>query len=148
MPLQKLGPKDHIFFWGFKLLLGFLYIGLPIYFWQFLPWLTGLLIYAAAAGFLLSIVFQLAHTIKETFFSVPSLPLNKIEDEWALHQLKSTANFATKNKFITWWVGGLNFQVENHLFPKISHVHYPVICDIVRQTCIGLRLPYIEHSNR
>jgi linoleoyl-CoA desaturase len=145
VPLQKLKLKDHISFWGFKVLYLLLYIGLPVYFWGFLPWLTGFLIYAAVAGLLLSIVFQLAHTVEETSFPVPVQPVNKIEDEWALHQLKSTANFATKNKFITWWVGGLNFQVEHHLFPKISHIHYPVICKIVRQTCIALGVPYIEH---
>lgn len=145
VPLQKLKPKDHISFWGFKILYLLLYIGLPVYFCGFMPWLTGFLIYATVAGLLLSIVFQLAHTVEETSFPVPLQPFNKIEDEWALHQLKSTANFATKNKFITWWVGGLNFQVEHHLFPKISHIHYPVICNIVRQTCVALGVPYLEH---
>jgi linoleoyl-CoA desaturase len=143
--LQKLRLKDHIIFWGFKVLYIFLYIGLPVYVCGFIPWLTGFLIYAASAGFLLSIVFQLAHTVDETSFPSPTQPSNQIEDEWALHQLKSTANFATKNKFITWCLGGLNFQIEHHLFPKISHIHYPVICNIVRQTCIDLGLPYIEH---
>ena len=52
---------------------------------------------------------------------------NKIEDEWAIHQLKTTANFATKSRIATWFMGGLNYQVEHHLFPKISHIHYPKI---------------------
>lgn len=143
--LQKLKLKDHIFFWSFKVLYGFLFIAMPVYFCGFIPWLTGFLINAAVAGFLLSIVFQLAHTVDETSFPVPLPPFNKIEDEWALHQLKTTADFATKNKFISWWLGGLNFQVEHHLFPKISHIHYPDICKIVGQTCKRLGVPYIEH---
>jgi linoleoyl-CoA desaturase len=146
VPLQKLKLKDHVFFWGFKALYIFLFIGLPIYFCGFTPWLIGFLINAAVAGFLLSIVFQLAHTVDETSFPVPLQPFNKIEDEWALHQLKTTADFATKNKFISWWLGGLNFQVEHHLFPKISHIHYPVVSNIVRKTCAALGVPYIEHS--
>jgi len=146
VPLQKLKLKDHIFFWSFKALYVFLFIGLPIYCGGFIPWLIGFLLNAAVAGFLLSIVFQLAHTVDETSFPVPLLPFNKIEDEWALHQLKTTANFATKNKFISCWLGGLNFQVEHHLFPKISHIHYPVVCNIVRETCIALGVPHIEHS--
>src|SRR6476659_9187144 len=144
--LPKLMSKDHISFWGFKVLHAFLFIGLPIYFYGLTAWLAGFLIYAAASGFLLSIVFQLAHTVDDTSFPVAVQPINKMEDEWSLHQLKTTANFATKNKFITWFVGGLNYQVEHHLFPKISHIHYPVICNIVRQTCRESGLPYIEHN--
>jgi linoleoyl-CoA desaturase len=144
--LQKLTVKNHILFWAFKALYIFLYIALPIYVCGFVPWLVGFFTCAAVAGFLLSIVFQLAHTVNETSFPVPVQPANKIEDEWTIHQLKSTANFATKNKFITWWLGGLNFQIEHHLFPKISHIHYPVICNIIRQTCLETGVPYIEHT--
>ena len=146
VPLPKLKLKDHISFWSFKLMYLFLFIALPIYLCGFIPWMVGFLICAAVAGFLLSIVFQLAHTVGETSFPVPTQPANKLEDEWALHQLKSTANFATKNKFITWWLGGLNYQIEHHLFPKISHIHYPAICKIVRQTCAESQWPYIEHN--
>jgi len=146
VPLPKLKLKDHIFFWFFKLLYVFLYILLPTFLCGFIPWLTGFLIYSSVGGFLLSIVFQLAHTVEDTTFAVATQPSNKIEDEWAVHQLKSTANFSTKNKFITWFVGGLNFQIEHHLFPKISHIHYPVISDIVRQTCRKTGVPYIEHT--
>jgi len=87
----------------------------------------------------------LAYTINETSFPVAIQPVNIIEDEWIMHDLKTTADFATKNKFITWWLGGLNFQIEHHLFSKISHIHYPAICNIVRQTRIDLGLPHIEH---
>jgi linoleoyl-CoA desaturase len=143
--LPKLKFKDHIFFWFFKLLYILLYILLPVYFHGFIPWLTGFLIYSGVAGFLLSIVFQLAHTVDETSFAIAAQPSNRIEDEWAVHQLKSTANFSMGNKLITWFAGGLNFQIEHHLFPKISHIHYPVICNIVRQTCRETGVPYIEH---
>ncbi|HRD44219.1 MAG TPA: fatty acid desaturase, partial [Ferruginibacter sp.] len=63
---------------------------------------------------------------------------------WAMHQLATTANFATKNKLISWLVGGLNFQVEHHLFPKISHIHYPAISKIVKKTCEDFNVKYIE----
>lgn len=68
-----------------------------------------------------------------------------MEDEWAVHQLKTTANFATRNKLITWWVGGLNFQVEHHLFPRVSHIHYPAISKIVRKACQEFGITYIEN---
>ena len=73
-------------------------------------------------GFVISIVFQLAHTVEHTDFPLPNEDTGKIENEWAIHQVATTANFATGNKLISWLVGGLNFQIEHHLFPKISHV--------------------------
>ena len=70
---------------------------------------------------------------------------HKLPDEFAAHQIKTTANFATKNKVISWLVGGLNFQIEHHLFPKISHVHYPEISEIVKAVCMEYQLQYIEY---
>ena len=145
MPLKKMKTKDHVAFWGFKALHAVMYIVLPIYFWGVVPWALGYLLYASFAGVVLSIVFQLAHTVEETSFPKAIQPANKLEDEWAVHQLRTTANFAPRNKFVTWFVGGLNFQVEHHLFPKISHIHYPKISNIVRETCKELGVPYLEH---
>jgi linoleoyl-CoA desaturase len=68
----------------------------------------------------------------------------KIETEWAVHQIKTTANFATENKVVNWMLGGLNFQVEHHLFPRISHVHYPKINKIVKETCRDFNINYLE----
>ena len=90
-------------------------------------------------------VFQLAHTVEHTSFPVPDEDTGRLEDEWAVHQLKTTANFATNNKVVSWLVGGLNFQIEHHLFPKISHVHYPAISKIIRNACEEYGIPYIEY---
>ena len=111
----------------------------------FSSWLIGFLAYGLFSGFILSIVFQLAHTVEQTQFPHANESTGKMEDEWAIHQLKTTANFATRNKFITWWVGGLNFQVEHHLFPRISHIHYPEISKIIRKACQEFGIPYIEN---
>jgi linoleoyl-CoA desaturase len=143
MPLKKMQLNDHISFWGFKLLHIGLFVGLPIYCWGFLPWLTGFLVYGMFSGLVLSVVFQLAHTVEDTHFPQPVS--NRLEDDWAVHQLKTTANFATGNKVISWLVGGLNFQIEHHLFPKISHVHYPAISRIIRQACADYGVKYIEY---
>jgi linoleoyl-CoA desaturase len=66
-----------------------------------------------------------------------------IGDEWAIHELKTTANFAMKNKVVSWLVGGLNFQVEHHLFTRVSHVHYPAISKIVQEHCAKYNVPYL-----
>jgi linoleoyl-CoA desaturase len=96
------------------------------------------------AGFVWSVVFQLAHTVEDTAFPIAMANTNNIENEWAIHQIETTANFATKNKLISWLVGGLNFQIEHHLFPKISHVHYPAISKIIKSTCAEFNVKYIE----
>ncbi len=62
-----------------------------------------------------------------------------------LIKLKQQQIFRTKNKLVSWLVGGLNFQIEHHLFPKISHVHYPAISDIIRNVCKEYQLQYIEY---
>ena len=145
MPIKKMNKWDHISFWGFKVVHAVLFIALPIYTVGFMPWLVGFLVSGLVSGFVLSIVFQLAHTVEHTHFPVVDETSGKIEDEWAVHQLKTTANFATRNRIISWLVGGLNFQIEHHLFPKISHVHYPAISKIIKNACADFGIPYIEY---
>lgn len=145
MPLPPMKLMDHVSFWGFKLIHAVIFIAVPIYMVGFMPWLIGFAVYGMFAGLVLAMVFQMAHTVEGTHFPLPDKTTNKLEDEWALHQLKTTANFATGNKLISWLVGGLNFQVEHHLFPKISHIHYPAINKIIKQTCAEYGFPYLEY---
>ena len=144
MPLKKMSTEDHLMFWGFKVFHAFLFVGLPIYMLGFTSWVIGFVIFASFAGLVISLVFQLAHTVEHTAFPVANVETNRLEDEWAIHQIKTTANFATHNRLVSWLVGGLNFQIEHHLFPKISHVHYPAISKIIKQACEEYRLAYIE----
>lgn len=145
MPLKKMKLSDHLVFWGFKLLHLFMFVGLPIYMVGFSSWLISFLIFTLVAGLVLSLVFQLAHTVEHTAFPQVNEETGRLEDEWAVHQIKTTANFATNNKVVSWLVGGLNFQIEHHLFPKISHVHYPAISKIIRKMCQEYGLQYIEY---
>lgn len=145
MPLKKMTLSDHLVFWGFKIFHAFLFVGLPIYLLGFTSWIIGFFLFTLVAGLILSIVFQLAHTVEHTHFPVPDVNTGRLEDEWAVHQLKTTANFATNNRFVSWFVGGLNFQIEHHLFPKISHVHYPAISKIIRKACEDYGVIYIEY---
>ncbi len=145
MPLKKMHVSDHVIFWLFKFIHLFIFVLLPIYVAGFVPWLVGFLVSTIFAGVVISIVFQLAHTVEHTQFPMPNEDDGRIDDEWAIHQLKTTANFATRNKLISTLVGGLNFQIEHHLFPKVSHVHYPAISKIIRETCREFNIPYIEY---
>jgi linoleoyl-CoA desaturase len=120
------------------------FVGLPIYLgmpvWQAVG---GFLIMHAVSGLILSVVFQLAHVVPETDFPQPDAT-GLIPRSWAEHQLRTTVNFSTKNKWLSWYVGGLNFQIEHHLFTKVCHVHYPAISTIVKQTAAEYGIPYNE----
>jgi linoleoyl-CoA desaturase len=115
--------------------------GLP-----FLQILGGFLLMHAIGGIVLTVIFQLAHTVEETTHPVPNAEGN-IENEWAIHQMNTTVNFSRYNRFISWYVGGLNFQVEHHLFPKICHTHYPNLANIVERTAQEFNIPYLEHKS-
>ena len=146
VPIKKMSAFDHFAFWVAKVGYLVMMVVLPIYMVGFVSWLVGFLVLSMFAGFVLSIVFQLAHTVEHTSFPVTIEGTNDIENEWALHQLETTANFATRNKLISWLVGGLNFQIEHHLFPKISHVHYPAISKIIKSTCQEFNVKYNEYQ--
>ncbi|MFO7823870.1 MAG: acyl-CoA desaturase, partial [Cyclobacterium sp.] len=146
VPIQKMKLSDHISFWGFKAIHLVLFVGIPVYMMGWSQWLVGFLVYSLFAGLLLTMVFQLAHSLEETAFPVPSPVTNSLEDEWMIHQIRTTANFATGYKLLTWFLGGLNYQVEHHLFPKISHIHYPAISKIIKQACKDYNITYLEHE--
>jgi linoleoyl-CoA desaturase len=107
--------------------------------------LVGFLIMHFIGGLILTVIFQLAHTVEETTFPQPD-DAGTIENDWAIHQLETTVNFCRHNRLLSWYVGGLNYQVEHHLFPRISHVHYPRIASIVRRTAQEFNVPYLEHK--
>ena len=110
----------------------------PLMWWQVL---LGVIIMHYITGFILAIIFQPAHVIEGTEFPLPD-ENNALENNWAVHQLLTTTNFGNKSRWFSWFVGGLNFQIEHHLFPNICHVHYRKISSIVRETAAEYGLPY------
>lgn len=121
-------------------------IGLPLIFCGFhiLNVLLGFLIMHSIAGLFMSVVFQMAHVVEEVEQPVPSAE-NIIENEWMIHELETTANFGRKSVVLAWIIGGLNFQVEHHLFPNICHIHYKAIAPIVENTAKEFGIPYREN---
>ena len=116
---------------------------MDITWWQFL---IGYLAMNLAEGLVLGLVFQLAHVVEDVKITYPNEE-NNIEEAWAVHQMITTANFASKSKLAAFLCGGLNQQVEHHLFPKICHIHYPKISDIVKRTAAEFNLPYNENKS-
>ncbi len=141
-------PKIEYFnLFFYKLVYYFLFIILPLLvidlsWWQFL---IGYLAMNFAESLVLGLVFQLAHVVENTEITEAGTN-NLMEDSWAVHQLKTTANFSARSSIAAFLCGGLNMQVEHHLFPRICHVHYPQLSVIVQQTAEDFDLPY--HSNK
>ena len=120
-----------VIYYGYILVLPILF--LDIAWWQCI---IGFLTMHFVSGVILSTVFQIAHVVPETeFLTAEDLKAQNEEQSWAKHQLVTTANFARWNALLTWYVGGLNYQIEHHLFPDISHIHYPKLSHIVQKNC-------------
>lgn len=128
---------------GTKMLyIGYIFV-IPLLLTSLVWWqlLIGVITMHYIAGFILAIIFQPAHVIEGTEFPLPDE--NKtLENNWAVHQLLTTTNFGNNSRWFSWFVGGLNFQIEHHLFPNICHVHYRKIAGIVQQTAREFGLPY------
>ncbi len=101
----------------------------------------GLVLMHVVAGFALACIFQPAHVVETSDYAAPTEE-HKMEHYWALHQILNTANFAPDNKLVSWFIGGLNYQIEHHLFPHVCHVHYPKISKIVANTAKEFNIPY------
>ena len=122
--------------------IGYIFV-IPVVLTSLLWWqvLLGVIIMHYIAGFLLAIIFQPAHVTEGTSYPLPD-ENNTLRNSWAAHQLLTTINFGNTSRWFTWYVGGLNFQIEHHLFPNICHVHYRSIADIVKRTALEFGLPY------
>ncbi|MBE8725628.1 fatty acid desaturase family protein [Flavobacterium hungaricum] len=143
-------PKSPKILWTTLVITKMIYISI----WIVLPmaigitwWkvLLGFFVMHYTAGLILSVVFQLAHVVDHTENPTPN-ELGEMDNTWAIHQLFTTTNFAPKNPIVNWYTGGLNHQIEHHIFPNISHIHYGKIAKIVKETAKECNLPYYEYK--
>jgi linoleoyl-CoA desaturase len=142
--MKPMSLKEHIIFWASKVFHVAVFIALPMWSVGVLATLAGYGVMVFVTGVVIAVVFQLAHVVEDADFVHPATDGNHIEAEWAVHQVTTTVNFATHNKVWNWLFGGLNFQVEHHLFPRISHVHYPALNKKLKEVCLEFNVPYRE----
>jgi linoleoyl-CoA desaturase len=130
-----------------KIVYYIIFLGVPIltvpvaWYWT----VAGFLLMHFTGGLILAAVFQTAHVVPTSEYPMPD-ENGEINNNWAAHQLYTTCNFAPRSRVFTWLVGGLNYQVEHHLFPNISHIHYRHIAGIVQKKAKEFGMPY--HVNR
>lgn len=114
----------------------------------FLPWqhaLLGCFVMYVVGGFSLALIFQLSHVVDNVDYGWPD-EQGTIQSQWALHEMMTTSNFACQSYTLSWLVGGLNFQIEHHLFPHFCHSHYRHIAPIVQKVAREMSVPYHFHA--
>jgi linoleoyl-CoA desaturase len=133
-----LGTKALYYVW--TIVVPLLVLDVP--WWQFL---IGYVAMHLTAGLTLGVVFQLAHSVEGPAFPLPD-DRGVMEQAWAVHEMETTSNFGRGNRLLCWYVGGLNFQIEHHLFPKVCSIHYPAISGVVREVAAKHGITYNEHA--
>ena len=111
---------------------------LQVAWWQFV---IGFVVMHLTAGFILGVIFQLAHVVEGTDYPVPDRQ-GCIAEAWLVHEMATTADFARRSRLLSWYVGGLNYQIEHHLFPRVCSVHYPALSPIVQAVARKHGMPY------
>ncbi len=132
-------PREHVIFWVSKALYGFIFVYVPL---RYVPVGTYLIAYGGilfVCGLFIALVFQLAHVVEEV--EQPTVA-PQMAEEHLYHQVVTTANFGTRNAFLRWLCGGLTHQIEHHLVPHVSHIHYPALSKRVRSVCRMFDVPY------
>lgn len=170
MPLQPLRFQDKFFFWAGKVVHFGLTIGVPVYFHGWSALLFFYLPTELCGGFFLASVFAVSHNAEVTAYNLPrnmvracgvtvcepclrhsgggklTGPMPSLKQDWAETQIRTSCNWGPNSKFWLYAVGGLNFQIEHHLFPGVAHIHYPAISKIVKRVCAKRDIPYGEFN--
>jgi linoleoyl-CoA desaturase len=140
--IPPMNKYDHMEFWASKAAYFLIVIALPLHVMPSGYFILGFASLHVTLSLTLASIFQLAHVTTLCTFPEPDSDSGMLNSDWAVHQMNTTADFSTRNRWLTWFSGGLNFQVEHHLFPRVSHVHYPMISKILVKTAKEFNVPY------
>jgi linoleoyl-CoA desaturase len=141
----KMTAGDKATFWIGKLVYAVIMIGIPLLVFPWWQVLIGYVFVMLTVGLILGVVFQLAHISDDAEFPEPVGDPLHIEEEWAVHQVETTVDFAPANRLLSWYIGGLNYQIEHHLLPHICHLNYPRLAPVVVATCEEFGIKYHSH---
>lgn len=136
---------QHVIFWLSKFIHITIFILIPLIWYSGFQVFIGYLLFTMTTGLLISFVFQLAHVVPKANM-VTAIDNKFVESNNKIHQVMTTCNFSTKSRFWTWICGGLNFQIEHHLYPEVSHIHYPSLQKEVKDLFKRHNLEYNEYD--
>ncbi|MEO2026200.1 MAG: acyl-CoA desaturase [Fuerstiella sp.] len=143
--MPRVKPLALVFMLVGKIVFLALAFALPMYLHDWHHVVLWFFVASFGQGVVLSVVFQLAHCVEQAEFHQPEPESMRIDNSWAVHQVVTTVDFARESRLVSWFTGGLNFQIEHHLFPHICHLHYPALAKIVEQTAAEFNVPYHAH---
>lgn len=92
-------------------------------------------------GYYLAFFFLISHNFDGV--TMHEKDQNTSTEKSFLHrQVVTAANVG--GGWLCFFNGGLNYQIEHHLFPRVQHTHYPLIAPIVKKFCAKKNIPYIH----
>jgi linoleoyl-CoA desaturase len=141
-PYPKMTVSDRIIMVGGKVFFFGYVVGVPLLFFAWWQVLIGFVIVMLTLGSITAGVSVPSHLVEAAEFPDPEGEPLLIENEWAIHQVQATVDYAPGSRLVNAYVGGTNYQIEHHLFPRMSHVVYPLIAPIVRKTCDEFGITY------
>lgn len=141
----KMSAADTAIFWAGKVFFVLIMLVLPMLVFPWWQVLIGFFLVMLTVGLVMGVVFQLAHINGDADFPEPVGSPQHIENEWAAHQVETTADFAPNNPLLSFYIGGLNFQIEHHLLPHVCHLNYPRLAPIVQATCAEFGIRYTRY---
>lgn len=122
--------SDWINLWFWKVVWFLIHVVAPVYYTGFGRAMLCLTIYMVLGAYYLESIFIVNHIQDEL------VPPSAADSHWSNRQVQSTANWCSESWFWNWFSGGLNHQIEHHLFPSYSIYTYPVISKVVQQVTV------------
>jgi fatty acid desaturase (delta-4 desaturase) len=114
--------------------------------------LVGAAAYSTSLSILLAMMFFVSHNVPENkplpggADDTKKVLLTELSQrDWCEQQVLASANWG--GNIANFFTGGLNLQIEHHLFPAISFGHYPAIAKVVREECEKRGIRYVQHPH-
>lgn len=115
-------------------------VALPFFFLGFRQALLVCLLVNVPSSLLLVLQIAVNHEVPETQGNVVAGEAI----DWGVHQVLTSHNYSVRSPAALHFSGGLNMQIEHHLFPSVHYTHYPALSHLVREACVEFGLPYHE----
>jgi linoleoyl-CoA desaturase len=103
--------------------------------------MAGFLLMHAVIGLTAALILQPSHYVEGSAFSGSADAASRW-NSWAEHQLTTTIDIVPQSQLANQLLGGLNANVIHHLYPRICHVHFIPLSNIIRKTATEHGYPY------
>lgn len=133
---------------GSKVYYTFIAVGIPMLVLDIAPGtiLLGFWVAHMVTSTFAMMILLPVHLVDDTVFPMPDEEENMIKNNWSVHQLDCTSDFAVNSSVVSWMAGGLNQHLAHHLCPTICHIHYGPLTKIIQEVAKEHKLDYKANS--